>query len=223
MASNDDKVMKEWADGYIEQYGQALLEEQRIIEEQGLRYAIPRADARVGQLTAQSATGRKKRSRVPLVAAAAAILVLTVGASTIFINQNALFSELSEPTALTNDTADGILDPVLAVKMLNFNLPAQYMVAEAKLDQGETIYHLKSNRLEDVVMTIKKPQDQDGWMQGLDEVYIDNKLVPARINTDYKLLIFENHGLLYTISCREDLSSLIPLYHSITDPENQNV
>ncbi len=230
MTDRDDKVYKKWADGYVEQYGQTLLNEQKMLDEQRISYAMPHADARIRQLAKESRRGtrlkRSKRSRrAPFFAAAAALLLVFIGASTVWTLMNTPLLDVLAPSQGSSTqgspTDTGPTNSSDTIRPLDFTLPAQFSVASVEWDNGETIYHLDNRLYDDAVLTIREPERDTSWMQGLDEIIIDGTAVPAKLRDEYKLLTFVNGGTLYTISCRDDIETLSTLYRSITAAGNQ--
>jgi hypothetical protein len=238
MTNSDDKVFKELADRYVEIDGQFLLQEQRALEEQRISYPTPRSDAQIRLLVG----GHKKSKKAPILAIAAALLVAFIGASAVFLQYGEqLFPSLTPSQNAPADgdvtdvipgdsggatpdgqgtSSDGLSDSPGAAQLhpINFELPAQFSVADSKLDNGETIYHLDNSKNDDVVMTIKDAGAKTSSEQtgNLDEVYIDGTVVTAKLRDEFKLLTFESDGAIYTISCRDDIGTLSNLYRSIT-------
>jgi hypothetical protein len=233
MTDKDDRVYKEWADRYVEHYGQTLLEKQKMLDEQKIAYATPRADAQMQQLMrghqaspedqrSQEQQKRRRQSIAPLFAAAAALLVMFIGASVVLLQFsgqifNSTTPSQSEPSASSpTDTNNTSADSTDAIRPLDFMLPVQFSVASVELDNGETIYHLNNSRYDNAVLTIRAPESNNNWMDGLDKVYIDGNPVSAKLRDEYKLLVFEEKNAIYTISCRDDMETLSTLYRSIT-------
>ncbi len=219
MTSQDDRKLKEWAEGYAEQYGQTLLQEQRMLDEQRIAYATPRADARAKQLTKKS----RRPRRAPFLAAAAALLLVFVGASAVWTLLDNPLGGSFAPSSSSSPDENSAASPADSIRALDFTLPAQFSVASVELDNGETIYHLDNSLHDDAVLTIREPAGDTGWMQGLDEITIDGTPVLAKLRDEYKLLTFESRGSLYTISCRDDIKTLSVLYRSVVESENKNV
>ncbi|MDR1422604.1 MAG: hypothetical protein LBI64_07060 [Coriobacteriales bacterium] len=127
MSEHDDRILKKLADTYVERQGARLLDEQETLRQQNLRYATPRADRLVKDLTQSSrndgtgavagttpattlGTGTHthagvRRRRLPfIVSAAAACLVLFIGVLAVLTNLS-MFTSLS-PDATQNPAAD---------------------------------------------------------------------------------------------------------------------
>jgi hypothetical protein len=235
MSEHDERILKEWANIYVETYGSSLLREREALRQQNVRYATPRADRLVKELS-QGQQGHKKRSKTPffVASAAAACLVLFIGAfavlssiSTSILPQSEV-AQSPEPDmgAAPEASAQGDSlqsDSMAELQPLDFNLPAQFSVASTRVDQGQSIYKLDNSLHDDVVLTMQQPLGEDDGVAEMDSVLIDGKTVPAIVQDEYKLLRFEDGGTLYTISCRDDLGTLATLYRSIVDPENKKV
>lgn len=211
MTDHDDEVFKRWADGYVDQYGRTLLQEQRNLDERAVDYATPRADARIRMLTGQ----RSKPKRTPLFVAAAALLVAFIGAGAALFP---LFSHTEDGFA-PSQSADVVSNPAGGddtIHELDFVLPTRFSVASVESDRGETIYHLDNDLYDDAVLTIKDSGKDDGRSRDIDTIMLDGTPVPAKLRDEYKLLTFTDGGLDYTISCRDDIATLASLYRSIT-------
>jgi hypothetical protein len=244
MSEHDERILKEWANTYVEAYGSGLLREREAMRQQNVRYATPRADRLVRELS-QGQPGqpgqqdRKKRSKAPLFvgAAAAACLVLFIGA---FAVLGSISDVILPPSQTVDNTPPGATAPGenaapgtpgatapqdswTELKPIGFNLPSQFTVAESKFDKGQSIYKLDNSLHDDVILTMQQPTGEDDGVAEMDSVLIDGKAVPAIVQDEYKLLRFEDEGTLYTISCKDDLGTLATLYRSIVDPENKKV
>jgi hypothetical protein len=254
MSEHDDKVFKQLADAYVEQLGALLLDEQEALRQQNLSSATPRADRLIGSLVQDSQDttagtgsrpaapgwGAKRGKILPFAtAAAAACLVLFVGAFALLTNLNngALLwpdnaanstpstsapntsaPNASAPNASASDAAQ---DSWLELHPLDFNLPRQFTIAKTDWDNGQSVYTLDNTPHDDVVLTIQRHEPQSDWFTPMDSVVIDGRQVPAIIKDEYKLLRFADEGTLYTLSCRDDLGTLAHLYRSIVDPQNK--
>ncbi len=107
-----------------------------------------------------------------------------------------------------------------AIHELGFNLPAQFSVAGVNTDNGETIYQLDNSLYDDAVLTIRDSENNNGLKQDMDEIIINGTPVPAKLRDEYKLIAFESKSRKYTLSCKNDIKTLVIIYHSITEAEN---
>jgi hypothetical protein len=214
MTAKDEEVFKRLADSYVERYGADLLSEQRALEQSGVTVALPRADARVKRLAHERK--RKTRTRT-LFAAAAACLIMAVGSFAVLDNvpldSHAPSDSAPPSTAGNAPSSQDTLVP------LSFNLPGRFTVASSMLDRGTSIYHLDDEQGDDVVLTIrnasKTPVDTEDT-EDLEPITVGDTTVDGKVRNEYKLLVFEHDGLLYTMSCRDSLGTLIELYEHAT-------
>jgi hypothetical protein len=161
---------------------------------------------------------RKRKSRTrTLLAAAAACLVLAVGSFAVLDNlpldSHAPSDSAPPPTAGNAPSSQDTLVP------LSFNLPGRFTVASSMLDRGTSIYHLDDEQGDDVVLTIQDASESSfgaGAARGLEPITIGDITVDAKVRNEYKLLVFERDGFLYTMSCRDSLGTLIELYEHAT-------
>jgi hypothetical protein len=226
----DDGVFKRLADSYVERQGSKLLNEQDALRQQNLKYATPRANKLVKNLVrgGKDRGMGARRNKRPLfaTAAAAACLVLLIGAFAVFTNRGTvafLKPDSAQNPTLNSSAPSTLQDSWSILQPLDFNLPSQFSVVNTDWDNGQSIYKLNSTMHDDVVLTIQQWGGQDDWYTPMDRVTIDGRAVPATIKDEYKLLRFVDEGALYTISCRDDLGTLANLYRSIVDPENKKV
>ena len=99
---------------------------------------------------------------------------------------------------------------------ISFALPAGYHVTSVELDNGMSIYELESSRRGTVVLTMYYGDTYANTkFAGFSEVIIDGRPVPAKVNDAYRLLAFEQDGLMYTLSSEDDLGALAAFYRSI--------
>lgn len=184
---HNDKIYKALAERYADAYGAALQQERRQLEQQNIDAVTPRLDARVRQMTGRAP--RRRRWLMPVLAAAACLVLL-----------------LAVPSLLRNQ-AQQPLQPLA----LTFMLPDNFTVASIDYDDGQTVYKLDDMLQDDVVLTLQHdegaPADYDGMLQ----IPIGGVTTYARSTNDYHLLLFSYGDVLYTLSCRYDINTLVAL------------
>lgn len=223
-----DQLFKQIASDYVRQYGSELRQELAELEQQNVRYVTPRMDRAV------KAFGKSNRTKRYLqgFSALAACILLVLLIPIIFIQNNNLSTAPQAPPARQNATAleeaaDYAEDMQNAPPMiesekaagpelmpLSFALPENFSVADAKLDNGKSVYHLADTGLDDVVLTMEIAEQPDEY-EGLTELTINDSSAYARATPDYKLLAFQKDGVSYVLTCRYDFNTLVSLGKTI--------
>lgn len=227
-----EELYRQLASRYVETDGQKLKEELAELEQQGVSYVTPRLDKRVRELT--GARSRKTILRAVALIAACFVLVLIIprvldrADSGLAAPQSAETAEMEEDVAEdeaveeeATDEADIATDSVeeaapemaaaaYEVIPLAFALPQNFEVASVEQDNAQSIYFLRDLWQDDVVMTLEytgEPLE----VEGLTQLELAYGTAWAESNQDYSLLVFEAGGLRYTLTCRYDLNTLLPL------------
>lgn len=193
------------ARAYVIIDGDELLDEQAGLPEAPL---TPRLDARVARI------GRRRAwvSWAPGMAAVAAGLLLAV----VLSNPALLRLPASAPPAAgevsnpaTAETPDGqTLIP------LNFTLPEPFSVTSADTDHGQTIYRLESVLHDPVVLTLEYAEAAPD-VTGLRAMPLGDTTVYGTSAEGYQMLVFTADGLVYCMTCRYDMSTLLTLAEAI--------
>ncbi len=104
---------------------------------------------------------------------------------------------------------------------LPFNLPENFTVAAAKMDNGQSIYYLADAFNDDVVLTMEPVDDaQDGMdTEGLRVFDVNGKIVYGSTTGAYSFLTFEEDGVQYTLTCKYDINTLLELSRAIIAEE----
>ena len=211
MEDRTDILLRQIANNYAETYGRSLISEVHVMEQQNVRYMLPRADARIKKLTG-GGNGFKRAIRIASTIAACFILVLTV---TLVVNR--VGDETPGSDAPTSESIG--LPDWTQVQPLSFVLPTEFDVDDRDIDNGMTIYRLESSDYSDydnVVLTMQDPAEQSGTYNHMEALIVNGVSVPAKVDDNYKLITFENEGIRYTLTCEDDLGTLAYLYRSIT-------
>lgn len=102
------------------------------------------------------------------------------------------------------ENADGPVIP------LPFSLPEEVIVLWAKQDGEKSVYHLGGALPEEVTLTLEStnraPDTRD-----LTSLSIDGEMVFGSTRPDHPFLTFQRDGILYELSCRQELDTLIAL------------
>jgi len=99
---------------------------------------------------------------------------------------------------------------------LSFDLPAQFTVASVEQDIERTIYHLKDNMLDDVILTLERSGDISRY-DTLVALSISGHNAFGSSGDGYSLLAFTDEGndILYVLTCKHDINTLVRLSESI--------
>ena len=99
---------------------------------------------------------------------------------------------------------------------LSFQIPARFTVASVDQDVGITIYHLRDDNLDDVVITLERSGDISKYNDLL-EIPVGAGHAFASGGSGYNLLAIMDEGsdILYTLTCRHDVNTLVLLGGSI--------
>lgn len=195
---DEERFYKELAERYIEregaQYRQELAQQPPVL--------TPRLDRRVR-------ARQRKRAAVGWIsgaAAAATALLLVVG-----LLPRRLQSFDSPPPAggISRPAAD--TDTLLP---LTFTLPDNLRVASSEYDNGQSVYTLRDDAQDDVVL-VMEPAETFEAPDGFSPLTIDGSTAYARRTRDYNLLTFSAGGITYTLSCRYELDTLVALGRQI--------
>lgn len=99
---------------------------------------------------------------------------------------------------------------------LSFSLPAQFTVSKVEQDYEKTVYYLEDENRDPVVMTLELSGDRSAFEQ-LTPVTLagTGREAYAHSGQGYQMLCFEEQGILYTLTCRHDINTLVSFTESI--------
>ena len=140
--------------------------------------------------------------------AAACLLILLVFPLVRFI-QGSNTDKISESQAESQAPSEAELIP------LSFSLPANFQVSHTELDQGASIYHLTDSKEDNVVMQMEYADTAEPVFASLKPLQIDGNQAYGLSTADYKILTFVHGDILYTLTCRYDVSTLIDISKNI--------
>lgn len=234
MNDSREQFYKRAAAEYAESYGAELRRELEELEQSGAVYVTPGLDRRV-----MNAVGREKRVRrgrwIGLLAAGIALAVIVPGvlrqrelgiagsgssaqaAPEAAAQQAEPEFELDEAAPEPDQDAGGIaesrassLEPI----PLSFELPGNFSVESFEQDYGKSVYTLANTELDDVVLTLEYSGPEASF-DGFVEIGIGDNTAYGRSTPDYSLLMFEKRDIVYTLSCRHDINTLVGLSKKI--------
>lgn len=238
MAKKDmDQFYKELASRYAEMDGQKLKQELEDLEKSPEAINTTELDWKVKQKL-YPPKSRRYMIRIAATVACAACLLLFLFRSDvmdfIFTNDSFDISNVDEDQTsapVEQDIDDDAEDaeaaddgaapaPQQEYEMIElaFELPVNLSVDSVKQDQGKTIYHLKNEDLDDVVLTLEEISDDTipaAINQELEPIPIDQQTAYGMYHTDYSILMFEKDNLAYTLTCKYDINTLIQLSREI--------
>ena len=190
-----DRIFRELAERYAQADGERLRGE---LEELEKTPAVrPRLDRKVERGTRGGRTGRMI---LGLAAAAACLLVV--------LAVPALPGLLGREQASTSQPAP---DTPIA---FTYTLPANLTMTGTQQDEGQTIYTLRDSGGDDVVMVLERAE-LPRQAKAMRTVTINGATAYTRTEADYALLLFRKDGVLYTLTCRYELDTLLELAKKI--------
>ena len=209
----EEEFLQKVARAYAHDEGEALLRERNLLNEQNIRYLLPRADKRVKELT--GARGRRTLGVVSGLVAAAAVAL-------IFVLPGSPFSHIKGEESASAPAADSaagtgeISNPL----ELSFKLPERYTLKSANEDNGVGVFYIERDDGEGVVMTMAgEDAETEAAADYPEKVEIDGVSVPAKITADYKLIMFVVNGKMYILSSKNDIGALAALYRAAANVE----
>jgi hypothetical protein len=195
MAMNSkEEFLRRAASEYVERQGEAFKEEVARFNQE-THYPTANLERRIFKAVRQ----RKRRFVMPLVAAAACLALLFFGGRTLFQN----IRYIPDIPKLTDQTSD---DRQLI--SLSFQVPTGFTQTGAEQDQGQSIYYFDDQLGDNVVLTLEKPEvpiDESFYTQ-LD---INGASAYAASRDYYQIMMFEKDDVLYTLTCRYDVNTLL--------------
>lgn len=216
--SEQDKAFGELARRYTKAYGESLMAENRELRSRKVN--LPKADQAVKCLLIQS----RRRMFYLIGGLAAACLVLVavwpvknglekIGTQMIAEETQSSSGPQNQP-GLSGQTS-GELIP------LAFSLPENLTVKESLVDQGQSVY-LLADRLQDDVVLIVERLDSQAEAADTNEmivVEINGHQVYVRGDAAYQQLICYQGDLVYGLTCRYDINTLLPVAEKIFSDE----
>jgi len=216
--SEQDKVFGELARRYTKAYGESLMTENQELPSQ--QVDLPKADQAVKRLMRQS----RRRIFYLIGGLAAACLVITV----VLPVKNGLEETSPRIIAEENQSDAGPHNqPGQAGQaggeliLLAFSLPENLTVKESMVDQGQSVYLLADRLRDDVVLTMEKLEApaEAADIAEMVIVEINGHQVYVRSDAAYQQLICYQGDLVYRMTCRYDVNTLLPVAEKIFSDE----
>lgn len=216
--SEQDKVFGELARRYTKAYGELLRAENRELRSQKVN--LPKADQAVKRLMRPG----QRRMFCLVGGLAAACLVLAVVwpvkngleeiGTQIIAEENQSDSGPHNQPGQSSQTS-GELIP------LAFSLPENLTVKESMVDQGQSVYLLADRLQDDVVLIMEQldAQVEAADTNGMMKVEINGYQIYVRSDAAYQQLICYQGDLIYRMTCRYDINTLLPVAEKIFSDE----
>ena len=209
MNKNSDKAFEKMAQIYAEHLGQTLKTENSQITlpldtislDQKVHTGIDRNKKRTKIVDAQ----KYMKIFVPIAACfALVVLVARWDRHDSFSEQLAMESSEEAPSS-----------EVAELIPLSYPLPSNFTVVDQKLDNGMTVYQLSDTYNDDVVMQLAYVESIDYEVDGLQEILVNGEPVYAEVENDYQKITFEKNGIVYILTCKYDINTLLPICENI--------
>ena len=224
---NNDEIMKRIADGYVERYGSELRAELEQLEQAPMA-SIPEISLERRVRRKIAALRRRPYLRaLPMVAACIVIAViylpnlLNSGVSKSSTHEPSLAaptapsSRIPSESAHTEQSAPATAAPAPEAQVyeaipLSAPLPRGFTLTGFDQDREKSIYYIEDANLDDVVVTLE-PAGAPPDTTGLVEIILGGSVVYGRQTDAFSLLTFSSGDVLYTLTSRHDINTLLRL------------
>ena len=218
---NNDELLQKIANEYVENYGRELHEENKTLNMSEQASAEMAAEYRLEMRVFRKVTSEKRRPYLALLPLLAACIAIT------FVYLPNLFSTPSQtdphpipipspadpaPAPEPADPAPQPLPqtPQFEIIPLSVPLPQGFTQIGFEQDRGQSIYYIEDVYLDNVVVTLEAgavPSD----ISGLVEIWLGGEIAYVKQTDAYSLLTFTNDDILYTLTSRYDINTLLRL------------
>ena len=197
----DNDIFKKIADQYVEVYGEKAKRELAEIERENKITASPGLEKRVRA----GISGRRRYA--PWFGMLAACVLMLIALPRLI--------KLFDTPPMTS-TGDQIADKTGSYELLSlsFEMPENFSVEKVEQDIEKTIYYLADSRLDDVVMTMEKVSESKEYGE-LRPLIINDTTVYGASRAEFKILKFEKDDVLYVLTCKHDINTLLELSENI--------
>lgn len=217
-----DKLYEKLANSYVEQEGSRILDELDELNARGESYVTGLFDARIKKRI--SANKRARTTRVAaLISAACIVLVIAPAIIRVLNNKSTTDTpEYSSESGVADNAASeeaappretGTLYEVIA---LSANLSNNFSIESYEQDVSKTVYYIDDTYSDDVVLTLEKIEHAKALeTDELSELIINGHLAYGYYGPDYSIVTFEADGIVYSMTCKHDINTLVSLSESI--------
>ena len=222
----NDELMKRFADIYVERYGQELKDEQAWFEQAP---SMTEPELRVERRVRGWIAARKRIPYLSMIPVLAACFILAM----LFIPRLLISNLLPQsgspdraPTSADEPMAPSLAEPAppapaapdstlsespdFEVIPLSAPLPQGFTQTGFDQDHGKSIYFVEDWYLDDAVITLEKA-DAPLDTTGLVEIDIGGVVAYGAQEDAYCLLTFIHGDILYTLTSKHDINTLIRL------------
>ena len=216
MDKKEELFLKEIAVTYTEYLGEKLKNENESIPQTG---STDEVDKRVYEAISEDPKGKQtKRNKIVAIwtpIAAAVLLMVGLyfyqGLQKLFQGQyqeqqkDQAYQEIQEETS-----------QILEYEMISLSaqLPSNISISDSRLDNEMTIYYLKDSYQDDVVMQLTYKKEELST-EGMTEIIVNNQSAYAVSENEYHKLVFECNGIIYELTCKYDLNTLLSVSEKI--------
>ncbi|MCL2695162.1 MAG: hypothetical protein FWE69_02420, partial [Clostridiales bacterium] len=123
-------------------------------------------------------------------------------------------AEVDAPAADSAELGKQPTPPAFEIIPLSFALPKNLSVADVEQDEAQTIYYLDDQWQDDIVLVLAET-DTLTKPDGAAAISINGQTAWGLSEDGYQKLIFLTDGLLFELTCRYDINTLIALGKSI--------
>ena len=92
---------------------------------------------------------------------------------------------------------------------LEFPIRPGYSVVSVIQDAGRTIYFVANEKQDNIVMALRRGSISQSAAARLTSLALDDTLAYLSYDEDYSLLLFEKSGIVYELTCRYDINTLV--------------
>lgn len=198
MKNDDDRILRKMASLYVDIEGKKLKAETKDLDT--LQYDFTNLDKKVKKIP----VGHGLKRYYPLAIVAAMLLLVVYPVYTKFATQ--------DPTPNLSASHEGLNEQDIIA--LAFELPETMEVSKVEQDKGQTIYYIADNNLDHVVLTAEKGDDVvlSGFLH---RTQMNGTSVYYKDLTDYKIVEVNKDGILYTLTCKYDINTLMAITEKI--------
>ena len=218
---DNDEIFRKISDIYVDRYGKELQEEQQQLE-RFREITVP--EIRLERRLREKLTAKKRRPYLRIIVPLAACFVLALLALPRFLYPGSSLSPAlpssspissGQPGAPTPGApTPGTPPPAYKIIPLTASLPDGFTKTGFEQDYEKSIYYIKDAFLDDVVITLEKaPAKLD--TAGLVAIDLGGQTAYGKQTDSYGLLTFKRDDVLYTLTCRYDINTLVALGNAL--------
>jgi hypothetical protein len=201
--NNAENALREIAGRYAEQYGEELLRE---LAQREVPDADPLATQRLEWRVKQKIASEKRKPYKRVAVALAACFALLLVTPQLFRLSNEAPVSAAPAASESADAPSSSFEII----PLSAQLPEGFTQIGFEQDNEKSVYYLSDQFQDDVVVTLEAsitPPETTG----LTPLSLGETEAYGAQEDGYSLLTFQNDGVLYTLTCRHDINTLLRL------------